>query len=89
MRGAAKKTTIADQFLNVLREAGVVRDSLSQIVDAVRRTDGIEWVSVRNEKAGASAAAVEAQLPGRLAVWAASCGRLTRGGQGVSVLEGE
>jgi pyruvate dehydrogenase (quinone) len=43
-------------------------------VDAVRRTDGIEWVHVRNEEAGAFAAAAEAQLTGRLAVCAGSCG---------------
>ena len=44
------------------------------MVDAVRRVDGIEWVHVRNEEAGAFAAAAEAQLTGRLAVCAGSCG---------------
>src|SRR5437868_3301711 len=72
--------TVADQFIEVLRQAdvrriyGVVGDSLSPIVDAVRRTDGIEWVYVRNEEAGAFAAAAEAQVTGRLAVCAGSCG---------------
>ncbi len=73
-------TTLAEQFVEVLRQAGVERiygvvgDSLNPIVDAVRRTDGIEWVHVRNEEAGAFAAAAEAQLTGRLAVCAGSCG---------------
>jgi pyruvate dehydrogenase (quinone) len=72
--------TLADQLLEVLLEAGVHRiygvvgDSLNPVVDAIRRTDGIEWVHVRNEEAGAFAAAAEAQLTGRLAVCAGSCG---------------
>ena len=72
--------TLADQLLEVLLEAGVQRiygvvgDSLNPVVDAVRRFDGIEWVHVRNEEAGAFAAAAEAQLTGRLAVCAGSCG---------------
>jgi pyruvate dehydrogenase (quinone) len=43
-------------------------------VDAVRHTDGIEWVHVSNEEGGAFAAAAEAQVTGRLAVCAGSCG---------------
>ncbi|MEU8803369.1 pyruvate dehydrogenase [Spirillospora sp. NPDC048819] len=72
--------TVADQFIEVLRQAGVRRvygvvgDSLNPIVDAVRRTGGIDWVHVRNEEAGAFAAAAEAQATGRLAVCAGSCG---------------
>jgi pyruvate dehydrogenase (quinone) len=71
---------LADQLTHVLLEAGVERiygvvgDSLNPLVDAVRRADGIEWVHVRNEEAGAFAAAAEAQLTGRLAVCAGSCG---------------
>ena len=55
-------TTVAEQFVQVLRQArveriyGVVGDSLNPIVDAVRRTHGIEWVHVRNEEAGVFAA---------------------------------
>ena len=72
--------TLADQLIDVLLEAGVARiygvvgDSLNPVVDAIRRTGGIEWVHVRNEEAGAFAAAAEAQLTGRLAVCAGSCG---------------
>ncbi|GGV17266.1 pyruvate dehydrogenase [Actinomadura cremea] len=72
--------TVAEQFIEVLHRAGVRRiygvvgDSLNPVVDAVRRTDGIEWVHVRNEEAGAFAAAAEAQTTGRLAVCAGSCG---------------
>src|SRR4051795_3239988 len=72
--------TIADQLIDTLRQVGVERiyglvgDSLNPLVDAIRRADGIEWVHVRNEEAGAFAAAAEAQLTGRLAVCAGSCG---------------
>jgi pyruvate dehydrogenase (quinone) len=74
------KPTMAEQLIEVLRQTGVERiygvvgDSLNPIVDAVRRTQGIEWIMVRNEEAGAFAAAAEAQLTGRLAVCAGSCG---------------
>jgi pyruvate dehydrogenase (quinone) len=74
------QTTLADQLIEVLRQAGVERiygitgDSLNPVVDAIRRADGIEFVHVRNEEAGAFAAAAEAQLTGRLAVCAGSCG---------------
>ncbi|WP_433247216.1 pyruvate dehydrogenase [Streptosporangium sp. CA-135522] len=72
--------TVAEQFIEVLRQAGVERvygvvgDSLNPIVDAIRKGGGIEWVHVRNEEAGAFAAAAEAQITGRLAVCAGSCG---------------
>lgn len=73
-------TTVADQLIGVLMDVGVRRvygvvgDSLNPVVDAIRRTAGIEWVGVRNEEVGAFAAAAEAQLTGRLAVCAGSCG---------------
>ncbi|MCK9247607.1 MAG: pyruvate dehydrogenase [Solirubrobacteraceae bacterium] len=71
---------VAEQFVTVLRQAGVERvygvvgDSLNPVVDAIRRTDGIDWVHVHNEEAAAFAAAAEAQVTGRLAVCAGSCG---------------
>jgi pyruvate dehydrogenase (quinone) len=72
--------TVAEQLIETLQQAGVERiyglvgDSLNPVVDAVRRTEGIEWVHVRNEEAAAFAAAADAQLTGRLAVCAGSCG---------------
>jgi pyruvate dehydrogenase (quinone) len=72
--------TVAAQLVQMLRDAGVQRiygvvgDSLNPVVDAVRHTDGIEWVHVSNEEGGAFAAAAEAQITGQLAVCAGSCG---------------
>ncbi|MEA2281834.1 MAG: hypothetical protein QOK21_2441 [Solirubrobacteraceae bacterium] len=74
------RLSTAEQFVHVLRQVGVERvygvvgDSLNPFVDAIRITDGIAWIHVRNEEAGALAAAAEAQLTGRLAVCAGSCG---------------
>ncbi|TMK72440.1 MAG: pyruvate dehydrogenase [Actinobacteria bacterium] len=73
-------STVAEQLVEILCQAGVTRvygvvgDSLNPFVDAIRRTKGIDWIHVRNEEAGAFAAAAEAQLTGRLAVCAGSCG---------------
>ncbi|GAA0455486.1 pyruvate dehydrogenase [Paractinoplanes deccanensis] len=75
-----RSQTVADQLVEVLVQAGVRRiygivgDSLNSLSDAIRRTDEIEWVHVHNEEAAAFAAAAEAQLTGRLAVCAGSCG---------------
>ena len=77
--------TVADQLVEVLVQAGVthvfglVGDSLNAFSDAVRRSGGaarggIDWVHVYNEESAAFAASAEAQLTGRLAVCAASCG---------------
>jgi len=77
--------TVADDLLEVLVQAGVHRvyglvgDSLNAFSDSVRRSGGaehggIDWVHVHNEEAAAFAASAEAQLTGRLAVCAGSCG---------------
>ncbi|MFZ2528620.1 MAG: thiamine pyrophosphate-binding protein, partial [Rhodococcus sp. (in: high G+C Gram-positive bacteria)] len=77
--------TVADQLVGQLVDAGVRRiygivgDSLNPVVDAVRRTGGaaaggIDWIHVRHEEAAAFAASADAQLTGRLAVCAGSCG---------------
>ena len=72
--------TVAEQMVRILRDAGVrhiygiVGDSLNPVVDAVRRTEGIDWVHVRHEESAAFAAAAEEQVTGRLAVCAGSCG---------------
>ena len=75
-----KKQTVADQLVEVLVQAGVRRiygivgDSLNSLSDAIRRSGEIEWVHVHNEESAAFAASAEAQLTGRLAVCAGSCG---------------
>lgn len=77
--------TVADQIVHQLRDAGVRRiygivgDSLNPVVDAVRRIGtaedgGIDWVHVRHEEGAAFAASAEAQVTGKLAVCAGSCG---------------
>jgi pyruvate dehydrogenase (quinone) len=74
------KQNVAEQFVDILVRAGVQRlygvvgDSLNPVVDAVRRTRGIDWVHVRHEETAAFAAGAEAQLTGRLAACAGSCG---------------
>ncbi len=72
---------LVSQLINagVHRVYGIVGDSLNPIVDAIRKSGGskkggIDWVHVRHEEAAAFAAAAEAQLTGKLAVCAGSCG---------------
>jgi len=80
-----RNRTVADLLVAQLIEAGVERiygivgDSLNPVVDAVRRSQkgkgkGIEWVHVRHEESAAFAAAAEAEVTGKLAVCAGSCG---------------
>jgi pyruvate dehydrogenase (quinone) len=80
-----KKISLAEQLVELLMQAGVahiyglVGDSLNSFSDAVRRSGGaanggIDWVHVHNEEAAAFAASAEAQLTGKLAVCAGSCG---------------
>ena len=72
--------TVADLIVATLKSAevrrvyGVVGDSLNGITDAMQRDDGIEWVHMRHEEAAAFAACGEAQVTGKLAVCAGSCG---------------
>jgi len=74
------KQTIAEQYVDLVARAGVRRmygvvgDSLNPVVDAVRRHDDVEWIQVRHEEVAAFAAGAEAQLTGRLAACAGSCG---------------
>lgn len=74
------KQTVAEQFVDTLVRAGVQRlygvvgDSLNPVIDAIRRTRGIDWVQVRHEETAAFAAGAEAQLTGSLAACAGSCG---------------
>ncbi|MEV6314370.1 pyruvate dehydrogenase [Streptomyces sp. NPDC051776] len=74
------KQSVAEQFVDILVRAGVRRlygvvgDSLNPIVDAIRRNSAIDWIQVRHEECAAFAAGAEAQLTGRLAACAGSCG---------------
>ncbi|MFD7028758.1 pyruvate dehydrogenase [Streptomyces sp. NPDC059917] len=74
------KQNVAEQFVDILVRAGVRRmygvvgDSLNPVVDAIRRTGDIEWIQVRHEETAAFAAGAEAQITGRLAACAGSCG---------------
>jgi len=72
--------TVAEVLVDTMMAAGVTRvygvvgDSLNGITDVIRAREGIEWIHVRNEEAGAFAAGAEAHLTGTLAVCAGSCG---------------
>src|SRR6201999_2817295 len=64
--------TLAQAGVN--RIYGVVGDSLNGFTDALRRLKSIDWIHVRHEEGAAFAAGAEAQLTGKLAVCAGSCG---------------
>src|SRR3984957_20437554 len=72
--------TAAHFIASILDKAGVKRiygvagDSLNGITDALRQRATVEWIHMRHEEAAAFAAGAEAQLTGRLAVCAGSCG---------------
>lgn len=74
------KKSVSDIIVDTLQAAGVRRvfglvgDSLNGITDAIRTREGMEFVQVRHEEAGAFAAGAEAALTGDLAVCAGSCG---------------
>jgi pyruvate dehydrogenase (quinone) len=74
------KQNVAEQFVDIVVRAGVKRlygvvgDSLNPVVDAIRRNAAIDWVQVRHEETAAFAAGAEAQITGRLAACAGSCG---------------
>ncbi|EFG64420.1 pyruvate dehydrogenase [Streptomyces sp. SPB074] len=74
------KQNVAEQFVDVLVRAGVQRlygvvgDSLNPVVDAIRRNSAIDWIHVRHEESAAFAAGAEAQITGKLAACAGSCG---------------
>ncbi|MFI8519398.1 pyruvate dehydrogenase [Streptomyces sp. NPDC085481] len=74
------KQNVAEQLVDILVRAGVQRlygvvgDSLNPVVDAIRRNAAIDWIQVRHEEVAAFAAGAEAQITGRLAACAGSCG---------------
>src|ERR1700712_2268156 len=67
-------TTVAETIISGLYQLGVrtvwgvVGDALNPVTDAIRQQDGMEWIGVRHEEAGAFAASAQAQLTGQLAV---------------------
>ena len=71
---------VADLVVETLGVAGVRRiygvagDSLNGITDAVRKRKCMDWIHVRHEEVAAFAASAEAQITGRLAACAGSCG---------------
>lgn len=73
-------STIAAALVSILEKAGVRRvhgivgDSLNAITEEIRKSKNIEWIHYRHEEAAAFAASAEAQLTGKLAVCAGSCG---------------
>jgi pyruvate dehydrogenase (quinone) len=73
-------TTAAHFIASILDKAGVKRiygvagDSLNGVTDALRQQATVEWIHMRHEEAAAFAAGAEAQVTGKLAVCAGSCG---------------
>ncbi|MCC3701099.1 ubiquinone-dependent pyruvate dehydrogenase [Rouxiella badensis] len=74
------KQTVAAFIAKTLEEAGVKRiwgvtgDSLNGLSDSLNRMGTIEWIGTRHEEVAAFAAGAEAQITGKLAVCAGSCG---------------
>lgn len=72
--------TIASDIVDHLRASGITRvygipgDSLNGFTDTLRTQQDISWVHVRHEEAAAFAAAADAEVSGKLAVCAGSCG---------------
>ena len=73
-------TTVAERLVETLEAAGVERiyglvgDSLNGITDSLRERKRTQWIAVRHEEVAAFAAGADAQLTGKLAVCAGSCG---------------
>ncbi len=73
-------TSVAEVIVETIKRAGVERvwglpgDSLNTFTDVLRRDGSLRWMHVRHEESAAFAAAAEAEITGRLAVVAGSCG---------------
>lgn len=67
-RTVARAIVDALKDLDVRHVFGVVGDALNPLTDAIRTTDGVDWVGCRHEEAAAFAAGAQAQLSGRLGV---------------------
>ena len=53
---------------------GVVGDALNSVTEAIRVTDGIDWIGVRHEEVAAYAAGAQSQLTGTLGVCGGTVG---------------
>ena len=67
-RTVARVIVDALSELGVRQVFGVVGDALNPLTDAIRTTDGVEWVGCRHEEAAAFAASAQSQLSGTLGV---------------------
>ncbi|MFD5621618.1 thiamine pyrophosphate-dependent enzyme [Streptomyces yangpuensis] len=67
-RTVARVIIDALQELGVGQIFGVVGDALNPLTEAIRTTDGLQWVGCRHEEAAAFAAGARAQLSGTLGV---------------------
>ncbi|MFI1508718.1 thiamine pyrophosphate-dependent enzyme [Streptomyces sp. NPDC020597] len=67
-RTVARVIVDALSELGVRQVFGVVGDALNPVTDAIRTTDGLEWVGCRHEEAAAFAAGAQSQLTGTLGV---------------------
>ncbi|MFI5764131.1 thiamine pyrophosphate-dependent enzyme [Streptomyces sp. NPDC051563] len=61
---------IVDAFkeLGVKQVFGVVGDALNPLTDAIRTTDGLDWIGCRHEEVAAFAAGAQSQLSGTIGV---------------------
>ncbi|KRD06242.1 MULTISPECIES: thiamine pyrophosphate-dependent enzyme [unclassified Streptomyces] len=67
-RTVARVIVDALSELGVRQVFGVVGDALNPVTDAIRTTEGLEWVGCRHEEAAAFAASAQSQLTGTLGV---------------------
>ncbi|MFH9656911.1 thiamine pyrophosphate-dependent enzyme [Streptomyces sp. NPDC017248] len=67
-RTVARVIVDALSELGVRQVFGVVGDALNPLTDAIRTTEGLEWVGCRHEEAAAFAAGAQSQLTGTLGV---------------------
>ncbi|NDZ82428.1 pyruvate oxidase [Streptomyces sp. SID10853] len=67
-RTVARVIVDALSELDVRQVFGVVGDALNPVTEAIRTTEGVEWVGCRHEEAAAFAASAQSQLSGRLGV---------------------
>ncbi|MFD8144674.1 thiamine pyrophosphate-dependent enzyme [Streptomyces sp. NPDC059708] len=67
-RTVARVIVDALQELGVQHVFGVVGDALNPLTEAIRTTDGLEWIGCRHEEAAAFAAGARSQLSGTIGV---------------------